>query len=419
MRTIMKLEELNTIRELSQFLDGTQKVIFTLKGNKREKYNWITSQLIKFKYSQLGKRDKGVVISYLRKVTGYSRSQTTRLIKKYIKNGKIIFKHVATKGFERKYTDTDIRTLAKLDSRHDKPCGQTVKKLCERAFVVFHEKEFERLSSISTSHLYNLRAKPIYQRMNKHFEKTKSKPSSIAERRKPVANGKPGHIRIDTVHQGDLGKKKGVYHINAIDEVTQFEVVFSVEKITEQFMIPALEYILSFFPFTILGFHSDNGSEYINQFVAKLLNKLHIEFTKSRPRHSNDNALAESKNASIIRKTLGYIHIPQHHAELLNKFNQRFLNPHINYHRPCLFPLTIVDKKDKEQKKYPYNLMDTPYEKLKSLENAKDCLKAGITFEIMDKIAYDKTDNQSADLLQKARSELFNRIDERDLNLAK
>ena len=237
----------------------------------------------------LAKKDKGVVISYLRKVTGYSRSQTTRLIKKYIKDGKIIFKHLATKGFEKKYTNADIRILAKLDAWHDKPCGQTVKKLCERAFQVFHEKEFEILSGISTSHLYYLRAKPIYQRLNMHFEKTKSKPSSIGERRKPQADGKPGHIRIDTVHQGDLGKKKGVYHINVIDEVTQFEVVYSVEKITEQYMIPALEYILSFFLFKISGFHSDNGSEYINQFLVKILNKLNNEFTKSRPRHSKDN----------------------------------------------------------------------------------------------------------------------------------
>jgi transposase InsO family protein len=184
-------------------------------------------------------------------------------------------------------------------------------------------------------------------------------------------------------------------------------------------MIPALAYMLEFFPFKIKGFHSDNGSEYINKNVAELLEKLRIEFTKSRARHSNDNALAESKNASIIRKVLGYIHIPQHHAELLNTFNQRYLNPHINYHRPCLFPQTIVDKKGKEKKKYPYDLMDTPYEKLKSLEKAASYLKAGISFETMDKIAGIITDNQSADLLQQARSELFNTIDERDLKLAK
>lgn len=116
---------------------------------------------------------------------------------------------------------------------------------------------------------------------------------------------------------------------------------------------------------------------------------------------------------------MGYIHIPQHHADLLNTFNQEHLNQHINYHSPCLFAQTIIDKKGKEKKKYPYELMNTPYEKFKSLDNAEDYLKAGISFATMDAIADKITDNQSADLLQQARSELFNTIDERDLKIAK
>jgi transposase InsO family protein len=65
------------------------------------------------------------------------------------------------------------------------------------------------------------------------------------------------------------------------------------------------------FPFVIQGFHADNGSEYINQRVAERLNKLLIEFTKSRSRPTNDNALVESKNGAVVRKHLGYAHIPQ------------------------------------------------------------------------------------------------------------
>ena len=155
------------------------------------------------------------------------------------------------------------------------------------------------------SHLYNLRKSITYTRQRRHFEKTQPKPSKIGERRKPQPHGKPVYIRIDTVHQGDLDKQKGVYHINAVDEVTQFEVMFTVEKISEIYLIPALDQLLETFPFTVLGFHSDNGSEYINKRVAGLLEKLRIEFTKSRSRHSNDNALAESKNGAVVRKLFG------------------------------------------------------------------------------------------------------------------
>ncbi len=174
--------------------------------------------------------------------------------------------------------------------------------------------------------------------------------------------------------------------------------------------------ILDFFPFKLISFHSDNGSEYINQQVTRLLKKLLIEFTKSRSRHSNDNVLAESKNASVVRKILGYHHIAQRYANLINDFNRDYLTSHINYHRPCFFPEVITDKKGKQRKKYLYKNMMTPYDKLKSLTNAESYLKDGVSFNEMDKKAYAITDNQSADRLQKARRLLFKTIDERILN---
>jgi len=413
----MKLEELKTIEQLSQFIDGTQAVLFEINLIKKERYNWIRHELVRFDYLLLGKVAKGIVIRYLMKVTGYSRQQLTRLITQYRQTGYIIYRHVNVPAFERKYTKEDIRLIARMDERYDNPCGHTIKKLCERAYRLFNEDKYERLSTISVSHLYNLRQSKTYTRTRQHFEKTKPKKSIIGERRKPETNGEPGHIRIDTVHQGDLDKKKGVYHINAVDEETQIEVIATVEKISEQYLIPVLEQMFEEFPFKIIGFHSDNGSEYINQNVARLLKKLFIEFTKSRSRHSNDNALAESKNASVVRKVLGYRHIPQKWAGLINKFNQQYLNPHINYHRPCFFPEITTDKKGKQRKKYPYKSMMTPYDKLKSLPDSEKYLKEGLTFEIMDKIAFAITDSQSADRLQKARQSLFQTIDEREFNI--
>ena len=109
--------------------------------------------------------------------------------------------------------------------------------------------------------------------------------------------------------------------------VTQFEYVGAVEAISERFLVPVLEGLLDLFPFAILGFHADNGSEYVNHRVAALLAQLHAEFTKSRPRHSNDNALAESKNASVVRKWFGHDHIPQRFAPLVDRFARHTLSP--------------------------------------------------------------------------------------------
>jgi transposase InsO family protein len=407
MKTIMKLDDLTTLSQLRDFLSGTQAVAFSVIGDKDTGYRWIQGELVRFRYLSFSRSDKGVVIRYLMKVSGYSRQQITRLVGQYRDTGQLKRRQRTVAGFARRYTAEDIRLLAAIDELHETPCGPAVKKLCERACGVFGQTEYERLATISVSHLYNLRQTTTYIRQRRHFEKTRPKVSSIGERRKPRPDGKPGYIRIDTVHQGDQDKQKGVYHINAVDEATQFEVVCSVEKISELYLIPALEEMLQSFPFTLLGFHSDNGSEYINSQVAKLLDKLCIEFTKSRSRHSNDNALAESKNAAVVRKQFGYSHIPQRWAPLINEFNRTHLNPYLNFHRPCFFPETRTDAKGKELKVYRYENLMTPYDKLKSLPDAKDYLKPGMTFEILDAVAHQISDNQAAEQLQKARQKLF------------
>ncbi|MGH8672582.1 MAG: hypothetical protein ACREUA_11215 [Burkholderiales bacterium] len=233
----------------------------------------------------------------------------------------------------------------------------------------------------------------------------------IGERRAPAPNNRPGYLRVDSVHQGDQDGVKGIYHINTVDCVTQYEAVASCERISEAFLIPVLEELLQSFPFPILGFHSDNGSEYINTHVATMLNKLLVEEqTKSRSRHSNDNAQVESKNGAIVRKHLGYSPIPQRFATLVNAFCREHLNPYINFHRPCLFAETITDARGRQRKRYPYNLMMTPYEKLKSLHKPEQYLKLSITFEDLDARAKSMSDNDAALHLNNARTILFKTI---------
>ena len=412
----MKLNALTTLAQMDAFLAGTQPVTFSVLSTKAECYQWIQAILLKFEYLTLSKPHKGLVLRYLEKVSGYSRQQLTRLIRQHRQTGRVTRRQRTVQGFARRYTAEDIRLLAAMDERHDTPSGPAIKKLCERACQLFGETAYAQLASISISHLYNLRKSTGYLKQRRHVEKTQPTRSSIGERRKPYPAGQPGFLRIDTVHQGDWDKQKGVYHINAIDEVTQFQVVCTVEQISEAYLIPALEQLLAAFPFPIRGFHSDNGSEYINGRVARLLSKLLIEFTKSRARQTNDNALVESKNGAVVRKLFGHTHIPQRWASRINAFNQEHLNPYLNFHRPCFFPEIRVDQKGKERKLYRYETMMTPYDKLKSLPRATTHLQPAVTFEILDAIAHQLSDNQAADRLQKARQRLFTTIHERTQN---
>lgn len=400
------LEQPNAI---AAFLLGTENV--ELKLAKQEQYVWVAQILKRTRYFELRKRDKMTILEYLRKLTGYSRQHLTRLIAQYRKARWIGKKTYARRKFSNYYTKEDILLLVRMDQYHGTLSGGATKKLFERAYAVFKDESYIRLAKISISHIYNLRRSNFYTRQRTYFTKTKNITVAIGERRKPQPNKQPGYIRIDTVHQGDRDGIKGVYHINAVDEVTQMEAIYSVEKISEHCLIPVLEAILNTFPFVILNFHSDNGSEYINHRVAELLNKLHIEFTKSRARHSNDNALAESKNGAIVRKILGYCYIPQEWATRLNAFEEHYLNPYINYHRPCYFAETIVDKRTgKERKIYQYKDITTPYERFKLLPNAEQYLKPGVTLEGLEMVAMKMTDLESAKQMKKARDQIFKEI---------
>ncbi len=156
----------------------------------------------------------------------------------------------------------------------------------------------------------------------------------------------------------------------------------------------------------------------IGQFNKRLVEKLHVEFTKSRSRKSNDTALAESKNASVVRKILGHSHIPQKYAKQINQFNLVTVYPYTNFHRPCFFPEIIVDHKGKERKIYKQKDMMAPYDKFKSLPDAKKHLKSELTFEILDKFSMEMSDNEAAEKLQKERQKLFKIIFEQDKKYA-
>jgi transposase InsO family protein len=409
---LVQMDEMHvrTLEDIERFLSGGEGIRLRVQGCKDEVYAWIERTLVRFRYLWLSKKQKGLVRRYIQALTGYSRAQATRLIEQYRQTGHLRRRQRTVAGFEAKYTREDIRLLAEVDQAVDGMSGTAIKAFCKRAFEVYGDQRFARLTGISVSHIYNLRKSKVYQRCRRTFTKTNGVKVNIGERCKPQPDGKPGHLRVDTVHQGDMDGKKGVYHINATDEVTQWEIIVTVERISETFMLPALESLLAQFPFTVHGFHADNGSEYINHKVAGMLNDMMIRLTKSRPRHSNDNALAESKNNAVVRKIFGYIHIPQQHADLIDAFNRDHLNPCANFHRPCHFPTITTDHRGKQVKRYRPQEMMTPYEKLKSLPNAPAFLKTGVSLQQLDAIAYKQSDLDAWRQLQKARTKLFNTI---------
>jgi hypothetical protein len=93
---------------------------------------------------------------------------------------------------------------------------------------------------LSVAHLYNLRKTGTYRKRRIVCQETRPTPVRIGERRKPDPQGRPGYLRVDTVHQGDQDGVKGVYHLNAVDEVTQWQVMGAAEQISEAWLQPVL-----------------------------------------------------------------------------------------------------------------------------------------------------------------------------------
>ena len=405
-------QRLQTLAQVGEFLAGSRPLAVQPR-TRAEAYAFVAEMLQRFAYPRLGKVDKGLIRRLLVQLTGLSRAQVTRLLHQHRTTGAVTDRRAPARPFPRRYTKADIGLLAEVDALHGTLSGPATRRLCVRARDLFDDRRFERLAAVSNGHLYNLRRSITCQRRRGTLPaQTRPVPVAIGERRRPRPGNQPGYVRVDTVHQGDLDGIKGLYHLNLVDEVTQFQFVGSVERIDTACLAPVLEALLQAFPFTVRGFHADNGSEFINRNIAARLQALRIgEFTRSRPRRSNDNALVESKNGSVVRKHLGHSHIPGRYAERVNAFAQQILSPYLNFHRPCLFPVEHVDVRGRVRRRYPHSNVMTPYEKLKSLPDAAACLKPGTSFDQLDTIAAAMTDNDAAHALNQARDRLFASID--------
>ena len=400
----MQAREGLSLEQIRAFLEASDELGFQGR-NRDEVYGWVDLTLRQQGYQTLKRSGRGLVRRYLEKMTGLSRAQTTRLITTFLGGEEVKAKPYRRHRFAQRYTREDVALLVAVDTAHDTLSGPATQKLLQRAYHDFAQADHERLAGISVAQLYRLRGSARYRERRMVYQPTRPTPVNIGERRRPEPGSRPGYLRVDTVHQGDLDGVKGVYHINAVDQVTQWQNVGATPQISEAYLLPVLDAVLAQFPFRIRGFHSDNWSEFINHTVARLLNKLLIEQTKSRPRHSNDNGLAEAKNGAVVRKHMGYTHIAAVHAAAIETFYEQHFNPYLNFHRPCGVPEQIVDAKGKS--KSVYRWYATPWEILRQLPGVAGCLKDRVTIQELERKAGSRTDTQAAEEMQKAKEKLF------------
>jgi len=396
-----------SLERIQALLEASDEVRF--EGQQRQEvYDWMTRLMRQQGYRTQSRAVRGLLRRYMAKMTGLSRAQVTRLIGGYLKNSEVKEAVYSRNRFQGRFTQADIELLAKVDEAHETLSGPATRKILEREWVIWKHAGYERLATVSVAHIYNLRKRRRYRECRMNYTKTRAVQVALGERRRPEPGGQPGYLRVDTVHQGDREGVKGVYHINAVDEVTQWQAVGAVPAITQAHLEPVLKALFSQFPFPIRGFHSDNGSEFINDTVSGLLKKLLIGQTKSRPRKSNDNGLVESKNGAVIRKHMGYGYIAAEHAGEIDRFYRSRFNPYLNFHRPCGQPERIMDADGRE--KFVYRRYATPWETLRELVSAPETqarLKPELSIGSLDRMAGQQSDTESAKGMQEAKRKLF------------
>jgi transposase InsO family protein len=393
-----------SLEGIRRFVAASEEIRFE-SADRGQVYGWVEGLLVGQQYAQQGKAARGLLRRYIEKMTGLSRAQVTRLIARYAASGRVEPTVYRRRRFPERFTRADIELLAAVDEAHETLSGPATRRILEREYGLFNKAEYERLATISVAHLYNLRKSQRYRERRLNYTQTRPTTVAIGERRKPEPRGRPGYLRLDTVHQGDGSEGKGVYHINAVDQVTQWQIAGATARISELYLEPLLETMLRQFPFRILGFHSDNGSEFINRTVAQLLNKLLVEQTKSRPRHSGDNGLIETKNGAVIRKHMGYGYIAASHADRINSFYREFLNPYLNYHRPCAQAEVQIDHRGR--KRVRYKRYQTPLETLLALDKPAQYLRPGLSIVALKRIGAALSDTDAARRMQQAKAKLF------------
>lgn len=406
----MNETQLCTIEQIRQFLSASAPIEFSAAGEDGGRYAHISRVLKRFDYPRCSRADRGLLRGYLQHTSGYSRAQIARLIAHWQGNRlavvPLVKRYRAPRTrFARRYTAEDVRLLVEMDKAHEDLCGPAIVHLLRRAWREYGDARYERLAGLSASHLYNLRglsgtAHPVH-----------ADPFGEERHRRAQGAGAAGAGRL-CAHRHRPSRRRGwhqggvSHHLRRRGDAVAGRGLCAGHQ--RGLSVAGAGTGSGAVPVRGAGLSFDNGSEYINHQVAKLLEKLRIEQTKSRSRHSNDNALAESKNASVVRKHMGYAHIPQEYANAVNAFYRETFNPWLNLHRPCLFATDLVSPKGKVVKRYRPKDVKTPLEALALLEmQGLAMLRTGVTLNALHAQARSQADLTATQAMQQAKSALF------------
>jgi hypothetical protein len=258
-------------------------------------------------------------------------------------------------------------------------------------WLSFYQNEYERLDLTTRDNLLQISKNSIDRLLCPTRKKygghgrSGTRPGTQLLHQIPIKTShwdvsEPGFMQADTVaHGGDSMQGDFVYSLTLTDILSGWTENRATWNKGAHGVLEQIKDIEQVLPFAIQGFHSDNGSEFLNHHLYRyyVKRKEPIEMTRGRPRHGNDQAHVEQKNWTHVRLLLGF-----------GRIDNPDLVPHINelYRASALFNnffctnLKLVEKtKVGSRYKRKYDEPKTPYQRLLESEHVNEAQKTHLT----------------------------------------
>jgi len=329
-------------------------------------------------YNSLSKKEKSEVITIIEEMTEHSRKHVIRRLLNKKKTSKSNCKKT---GRVSKYSSPIISNyILDLWKQTQNICSRRLKEAIV-VWMPYYEEEIPediktKLKEISASSIERILR--VYRKRYGSKWKVTTKPGSLLKTHIPIHKNKwdeskPGFVEADTVSHGG-GSCSGSYAYTVVitDIATSWVESRAVWEKGHANMDKAIRDIEASLPFPLLGFDSDNGSEFLNHYLYKYFTnrKNPVCFTRSRPYHSNDNAHVEQKNWTHIRQYIGYERFDNIATiDKLNDIYKNYLCKLMNYFMPSEQVEQKIYKEGKLYKKM--GIAKTPYQRV--------CKKANLT----------------------------------------
>lgn len=376
-------------------------------------------------YKKAGKKEKGKILDSFCKSTEYNRKYAIHLLSNWDKekiiriNNKCVRIKSGSKKRkpyskrEREYDEAFQKALIKVWEISDFMCG---KRLC--VYINWTNKYLRRneefqFDQIIWNKLLKVSAATVDRLLTKERKKyqlkgkSHTKPGSLLKNSIPIktfADWKdtiPGFLEIDLVgHEGGNAKGDFCFTLTVTDVATGWTMVRGIRNKARKWTVEALDFIITLFPFPVLGIDCDNGSEFINAHLMDYCKKNKITFTRSRPYNKNDGCFVEQKNDIVVRRTAGYLRYDT--DEELNTLNEMydFVWPIVNFFHPSakLIKKTRIGSKVKKVHDSP----KTPYERVLASQNVSEKAKQKLRSQIntFDPVKLQRMVEKYKDLLQ-------------------